>query len=664
MDSNDTVSVVALVVSVVALIGAILQLLQQYYSSATGYSRCGEQSMGPWYQTRRRIFRVSELRFEVQFQAPVMFVCPPDNTRGPVAFEEIRFIRGTEESENYTLSLPFARNEVEKKRQEQEEAEIHSRQSKSHTQVHTADTERATWIVMLQALQQMEYRSQEWQADMLKQDAVRSGPKAILPAEIAGWEKHTATAALQPKVRSWDNMPSEMQKPYATTTICHIVELAAMLGLHWREFDRSDHKYLAEGNGFLLTGHDVADLGITFSFQKYGANNFQQNRIIPTDEIKLMAFGNVSTIYRPGRGKDGKPPPYDVDDPKNSWVLQFGSVSELVESLQHFGCNLKTTNYFRDPNKKHGHLFPIAFEILGMLAKPMYIPDTYYRYLPNPTTYSWNKKNFSLPKLILEFSRAIRDDDISPQSEHILRMQDWVAEVARNLENQRNGRDRNAFSMTLLRSLYDAIGKCDQYLLEKGSELVSLVIREHIQEVMRLLNTTAPSSGDAGEKGDESTLSSKEQHTFDELNSAGPEEKQQKFMDIYFTTVAQAVTKNCHEVLRKKKSTQYVHTPNNSSSDSFGTGANTPLINEKMGEVDPFAMQKPSTPQLIVTGHEREMAKLRRISTAMHEQLTANVWCTLVFRMLCWLLLHDFHKKDVQISKSELYGSRLPVYIS
>ena len=41
-----------------------------------------------------------------------------------------------------------------------------------------------------------------------------------------------------------------------------------------------------------------------------------------------------------------------------------------------------------------------------------------------------------------------------------------------------------------------------------------------------------------------------------------------------------------------------------------------------------------------------------------------RIWCTLVFRSLCWLLLHDFSKKDVQIPKSELLGSRLPVYIS
>lgn len=43
---------------------------------------------------------------------------------------------------------------------------------------------------------------------------------------------------------------------------------------------------------------------------------------------------------------------------------------------------------------------------------------------------------------------------------------------------------------------------------------------------------------------------------------------------------------------------------------------------------------------------------------------TEDIWCTLVFRMIIWLMLHDFNKKDVQIPKAELHGSRLRVYIA
>ena len=39
------------------------------------------------------------------------------------------------------------------------------------------------------------------------------------------------------------------------------------------------------------------------------------------------------------------------------------------------------------------------------------------------------------------------------------------------------------------------------------------------------------------------------------------------------------------------------------------------------------------------------------------------IWCALVFRMLCWLSLHDFDKKDIQLPKSEMIGSRLPAFI-
>jgi hypothetical protein len=39
------------------------------------------------------------------------------------------------------------------------------------------------------------------------------------------------------------------------------------------------------------------------------------------------------------------------------------------------------------------------------------------------------------------------------------------------------------------------------------------------------------------------------------------------------------------------------------------------------------------------------------------------IWISLIFRMLCWLSLHDFNKADVMIVPSDLKGSRMPVYI-
>ena len=40
-----------------------------------------------------------------------------------------------------------------------------------------------------------------------------------------------------------------------------------------------------------------------------------------------------------------------------------------------------------------------------------------------------------------------------------------------------------------------------------------------------------------------------------------------------------------------------------------------------------------------------------------------TIWISLIFRMLCWLLLHDFDEADLNIVPSDLKGSRMPVFI-
>jgi hypothetical protein len=40
-----------------------------------------------------------------------------------------------------------------------------------------------------------------------------------------------------------------------------------------------------------------------------------------------------------------------------------------------------------------------------------------------------------------------------------------------------------------------------------------------------------------------------------------------------------------------------------------------------------------------------------------------TIWISLMFRMFCWLLVHDFDKADIKIVPSDLKGSRMPVYI-
>ncbi|PSR99158.1 hypothetical protein BD289DRAFT_361476 [Coniella lustricola] len=694
MDSSDAVSVVALIVSVIALVGAILQLLQQYFSSAEGYKNCGQQVMGEWSLTRKRHFRFTELRFETQFEVPVIFLCPPDNIKGPLGARSEKtplwHVDGTTESETLTRTPSASKEKSDKDRLKDSR--------KLNEDVHTADNERANWYILLQALHEMEKTSQMWQNEQLETERNTYGPKSRgeLPETVAAFQKHTVVAALQPKRKSWDVMPGEIKKPYATTTICHIIEMAAMLGLHWREFDRSENRYHAEGNGYLLTGREVDDLGLMFSFKVYAKNDFRQRRIIPNEEIKRLAFGDVSTIYRLTAAEEKEKGTFDHEDPKSVEVLQFGSLSELGESLTHYGCNSKTVNYFKDSSKKHGHLFPVAFEVVGMVAKTVYIPDTYFRFLPNPTTFSWNRKNFSLRKLLLQYHEALRTSADIEKTEQICELVTLGKGLRTHLDRWEN---EDEFTMGLLSCLHRSIQACDRYLAPTNDKKqksymfknVKLVIREHVQKVMRILNigsatgTSTGSNGHDVDHGDDRTLGSKdrpqdkESAALDELNSAAPEARNAKLIEIYFRTVLPAVLKNCYESRTDESYIPSMQSRDNLSmalgraddeADVASNRSETPVLDEMCdglttpyhdGEMDGGENEKKSRGGG-VAGQQDEDKDFSNRHTRENE--FADIWCTLLFRMLCWLLLHDFHKKDVQLSKSELYGSRLPVYIS
>jgi hypothetical protein len=337
-NDEGIVNWVALVVSLVALLGTIAQVLQQYIASATGYSNCDETVMGKWHESKKRKFRATELRFEVQFETPVIFVCPATNDKGPIKDKPIHFVDGSNESLKNTRALL---------RKEEQEAQ---RQTLQDSGVHTADNERASWVMLLSELQSMEKESQEWQREQYN----RGPPQSFKPVEF---RSHTLAVAIQAKKRSWDTMPSGVKKPYATTAMCHLLEIAAMMGIYWKEFDRSRDRYRAEGNGYILTGTNLPELGVTFTLQICGKSRFQENRLIPVDEVKEMCCGFVSTLFQED-DKDRRRIEFPNEDPKDLSFLQLASMDEIAETMVLIECNTDTANYFRSANTKHGHLFP------------------------------------------------------------------------------------------------------------------------------------------------------------------------------------------------------------------------------------------------------------------------------------------------------------------
>lgn len=703
------VGLVALVVSLVAFLATIMQVLQQYYASAAGYANCNEKVMGDWAKTKRRRFNWSELRFEVLFDAPVIFVSPPSNTRGPIPDQPIYFLDGTQQSldETWTTSNMDLRKEYMK--------------LSTKERLHTADNERASWFILLYAIQRMESKSSEWQQKQYGPPGVlceRYGlPK--LPPSLK--EHHTLTAALQRKRKSWDTMPPNIAKPYATTTMCHLIEMIAALGIYWKEFDRRKDRYWAEGNGFLVLGRRVSELGIMFSIQVYGQCEFGNNRVIPVEYVKELCFGYVSTIFQ--ETVDSRRLQVPSDMPENLAMLVMATRREVAESLRLIGCNNNTVNCYLEEGTRTSHLFPVTFELMGMLSRNFHIDNSSFTFIPNPTPDRWDKKSVSMWRVMEAFKNLVSIDVPGARRNRTIvqRLKHHAEEILTHYTEE-DGPER----LLSLRVMHLALNDADEILTarphnagtghnssssaakhdddeadEKAAsdldrqnsrrKIVQDVLRSHLQEVLRVLNElddrgsenlslrvpdrmpgTSPRISMVMENGRTRLFASK----FEDMDDVPADERQQLFMEVYF------------EVIR----------PRVVPVASLSTDRRASLVGDRPGSLRSLRVgdigQVPSrptsplaravTPAAVVTDDEDGSAdegadkkKTKKMNGGASdkegkEELPLmqqpashdDVWCTLVFRMICWLMMHDFHKLDVQLSKSELLGSRMPVYIS
>jgi hypothetical protein len=339
-NSQNTLGLSALIISLVALLTTVLQVLQQYYSSAEGYRRCAESVMGLWAKGTHRKLRFQEFRIEVVFETPVMFTAHPKNKRGPIQGREIHYIDGTENSYNDTRVLgPQAQEKVA---------------AEATARVHTADDERASWVTLLSTLQLKESVSRKWDLEYRKKCPPRTRCAIDLP-------NYPLAVGLQSKTRSWDFIPSSITKPYATSAMCHLVEMMAMLGLYWKAFDQSTWNLRAEGNGFILTSTQVQGLGVMVVFATTGKSTFEERRVIPCSAIKDLPFGTVPNIFEDDLY-------LDRDKDTQSLELVFGTTEEVTNTLESLGCQADALKKY---NTDHKHIFSGMLILKPSMSSPM-----------------------------------------------------------------------------------------------------------------------------------------------------------------------------------------------------------------------------------------------------------------------------------------------------
>lgn len=339
---SDNVAIAALVFSLVAMLTVMLQFVQTIIATAKGLPNCDKEVMGLWADFVHK--RLRWFRLEVQYEAPVIFLASTNNEHGAVERSKIWYVDGSVSSCRETRVMEPIKD-PEDMPGTGEDPPVNS-SGLVPERVSTANHELATWVTLIEAVQKMERDSSNWEKKKWL-DLSQKQP-ALLRAT-------TLAIAIQSLKRSFDKHPV-LKKPYATTAICHIVELAAVLGIYWKEFNHAKNEYRAEGNGYSLSGYSLNEFGIVFVFEKSGWPRFKKHRVIPTSEIKELCFGNVPTFYRDRDDDENWKTPINEQD--DLQTLQLGSREEIAQTLNLIGCNAHTTLYYLDEGKKHIHLFP------------------------------------------------------------------------------------------------------------------------------------------------------------------------------------------------------------------------------------------------------------------------------------------------------------------
>lgn len=205
-----------------------------------------------------------------------------------------------------------------------------------------------------------------------------------------------------------------------------------------------------------------------------------------------------------------------------------------------------------------------------------------------------------------------------------LRMEDEENKGDKGKQTNHQNRAQTPYPLSVFCRLHDAIRVCDSYLEEKDW-LRRLTLRTHLQEVLNFLNTKP------GEKIPENNT-----------NYIAPEREQSNLASMFSISSKHQVP-TIHEIDQafEQKHRLLIHL--------YFHSIRNRVIKSALNHLDSLSNNNTST-----------MATEEKLQ---RQQDISDIWLTLIFRMLCWLLLHDFHQKDIQISKSDTYQSRMPVFI-
>lgn len=326
MSDQDPTSAVALVVALVALFVSTAQLLQAIFGTAEGFRRTNRQIMGPFSQTRDRVFHFTELRFETTFRTPhfsfrsdfdnlvlehknTMFIRLENSTNKAVE-GHLPFNECFEESKSKTVQDFITSGAVDRISKLQRVLQwIDSRSSKSQHR-HLIDEHSkayaAGWLWLLDQLFDREIQIHHTVEGALYRHQ-RLLPGVPLSGEGATFEfmnrcgAWRSRPAIKLEQRSWDLMPPDVVRPLASIDLGDILTLCYRLRIEVRPEERP---WSAEGSGHSFSPLVVQGLGTVVQYRFDPSLSQVENDdpfgsyFAPSEACDKLAFGIIPRNYR------------------------------------------------------------------------------------------------------------------------------------------------------------------------------------------------------------------------------------------------------------------------------------------------------------------------------------------------------------------------------
>lgn len=465
---QDSTAIVAIIIALIAFFVTTAQLLQALFGTAVGYRHCQPSVMGGWATKTRRKWRWSEFRFETIFTTPNIRL---DNFSNNYERSGSVYITGDEKSRRETYCYGGYLQTIQL--------------AMSYDGSSDMADDLVGWFSLLMIIH-VSQESYFRQTVHSRSERTRSSLSFV---DFRGM----VCPAVTFRTRSWDFMPPDIVRPFATSNVGDIIALSHRLGMRWKEVRPDDGVLRAEGNGQSITSTAVRGFGLLlqYTFDRAIVQNSKHvwDRVstltVPSQEADMLGFQIVSG----SRGLD---------------LLDFvfdhsAGFAPIGQAMSQLGVNREVRDMYSRFFQRSGRLDGFS-DLIGMVApflplrgsSVVQIFSPYPQFHDSPTNW-WEGFVVYHARLLKYFEEQDKAADESEQMKWVLdrfeymrrtypwnQCPSWEGEIAN--KEVKNG--RSIVFLDDLRSIHSATTDYFKSLQGQGSFRYIDLVGAHIAQAV------------------------------------------------------------------------------------------------------------------------------------------------------------------------------------